>query len=322
MRVAIIGAGHIARKMAYTLGKMKNATAYGVGSRSLSKAKEFATEFKMEQYWGSYEELVADPKVDLVYVATPHSHHRDHIKLALNGGKPVLCEKSFTVNAQQAKEVISLAKEKNLLLAEAIWTRYVPMRGLLDELLDSQIIGRVYSLTANLGYLISGKERLSNPALAGGALLDVGVYPLNFALMTLRGKIEKIDSSVLFTNSGVDAQSSVTMIFEGQQMALLHSTQMGPTDRRGMIYGDKGYIEVVNINNPEKLRVFDLEHNLLKEVVQPEQITGFEYQVEACREALEKGKIETDRMPHSEIIRVMEIMDQLRSQWGLRYPME
>lgn len=322
MRVGIIGAGHIARKMALTLNEMESAEAYAVGSRSLGKAKEFAQEFKMASYYGSYEELVGDPKVDLIYVATPHSHHYPHIKLALGAGKAVLCEKAFTVNAQQAKEVIALAEEKNLYLGEAIWTRYVPMRSLLDEVINSSIIGKVYSVTANLGYMISDKERLAEPALAGGALLDVGVYSINFALMVIKSELEKITSTATFTKTGVDAQNSVTLTFEGGEMALLHSSQMGPTDRRGMVYGDKGYIEVVNINNPEAIRVFDLKHNLVKEIVQPPQITGFEYQVEAAIEAIRNGQNEPHQMPHREIIRVMEIMDGLRGEWGLRYPME
>ncbi len=322
MRVGIIGAGHIARKMALTLNQMERAEAYAVGSRSLEKAKEFAQEFKMGAYYGSYEALVGDPKVDLIYVATPHSHHYAHIKLALEAGKPVLCEKAFTVNAQLAKEVIALAEEKNLFLGEAIWTRYVPMRFLLDEVINSSIIGKVYSVTANLGYMISHVERLAEPALAGGALLDVGVYPINFALMVLKGEIEKITSTATFTKTGVDAQNSITLTFKGGEMAVLHSSQMGPTDRRGMVYGDKGYIEVVNINNPELIRVFDLDHKLLKEIAQPPQITGFEYQVEAAIEAIKNGRSEPSQMPHSEIIREMEIMDGLRGEWGLRYPME
>ncbi len=322
MRVGIIGAGHIARKMALTLNKMESAEAYAVGSRSLDKAKEFAQEFNMEAYYGSYEELVKDPKVDLIYVATPHSHHYDHIKLALNGGKSVLCEKAFTVNAGQAKEVLELAREKNLLLAEAIWTRYVPMRVLLDEVIASSVIGKVYSVTANLGYKIDHKERLAEPSLAGGALLDVGVYPINFALMVIKGEVSKVTSTATFTPTGVDAQNSITLTFEGGEMATLHSSQLGPTDRRGMVYGDKGYIEVVNINNPEAIRVFDLDNTLIKEIVQPPQITGFEYQVEASMAAIKAGKVEPHQMPHSEIIRVMEVMDGLRREWGLRYPME
>jgi len=322
MRIGILGAGNIARKMALTVNGMNEATAYAIASRSLEKAEKFASDFKMDKAYGSYEALLTDPKVDLVYIATPHSHHYEHIKLALNHNKPVLCEKSFTVNATQAEEVINLAREKKLLLAEAIWTRYLPMRKMLDDVLSSGIIGEVKSLTANLGYVIHHIPRMADPHLAGGALLDVGVYTINFALMVLGDQIEKIDSSVMFTETGVDAQNSIVFEYKGKAMAMLHSSQMASTDRRGMIFGDKGYIEVKNINNPEVIRVFDTEHKLIKEVSQPPQITGFEYQVQACFEAIRSKSVECPQMPHSEILRVMGLMDTLRVQWKMKYPME
>lgn len=322
MRIGILGAGNIARKMALTLNGMEEATAYAIASRALEKAEKFASDFNMEKGYGSYEALLADPKVDLVYIATPHSHHYQHIKLALNHNKPVLCEKSFTVNAIQAEEVIQLARKKDLLLAEAIWTRYLPMRTMLDDLLSSGIIGKVTSMTANLGYVIHHIPRMADPHLAGGALLDVGVYPINFALMVLGDQVEKIESSVIFTETGVDAQNSIVFMYPENVMAMLHSTQMASTDRRGMLFGDKGYIEVMNINNPEVIRVFDTEHKLIEEITQPPQITGFEYQVLACIEAIRSKSIECPQMPHSEILRVMGLMDTLRAQWELKYPME
>lgn len=322
MKVGIIGAGLIARKMAYTLNQMKEAQAYAIGSRSIEKARAFAQEFAMEKAYGSYEELVQDPQVKLIYIATPHSFHYDHIKLALTHDKAVLCEKAFTANKRQAQEVIELAHERKLLLAEAIWTRYVPMRKILDDVITSGIIGKVHSLTANLGYVIDHVPRLFDPYLAGGALLDVGVYPINFALMVLGHQIERYDSSVTFTETGVDAQNSMTFTYKNGSIAMLHSTQLASTDRRGMIFGNKGYIEVQNINNPQMIRVFDTNYKLIKEIEQPPQITGFEYQVQACIEAIHSKAIECPQQPHAEILRVMTIMDQFRAQWGLRYPFE
>lgn len=322
MNIGIIGAGKIAKKMAKTLNGMERAQAYAIASRSLEKARTFANEFGMPKAYGSYEELVSDEHVDLVYVATPHSHHAACIKLALEHGKPVLSEKAFTVNAKEAKAVIELAREKNLLLAEAIWTRYVPMRSMLDEVLASGIIGDVKTVTANLGYVIDSVPRLSDPHLAGGALLDVGVYTINFMLMVLGDNYTAFDSTAQMTASGVDGQNSITYSYPNGVMAILHSNQHALTDRRGMIFGTKGFIEVANINNPESIRVFDLDYRLVKELKQPKQITGFEYQVEACIDAIEAGKIECPQMPHQEIIRVMHMMDAVREQWGLRYPNE
>jgi len=321
MNIAILGAGTIARKMAQAINGMQGAKLYAVASRSLDKAKAFATEFGIPHAYGSYGDMAADPNVELVYIATPHSHHYDHMKLVLEHDKPVLCEKPFTVNAKQAREIIDIARNRKLLVAEAMWTRYLPMRTMLKTVVDEKTIGEIQSLTANLGYEMTQKVRLNDPNLAGGALLDVGVYTINFALMVLGDAVKRIDSSVLLTETGVDAQSSTTLVYD-KVLAMLHSSMMANTDRRGMIYGSKGYIEVQNINNPEYIRVFDPEHALLKELKQPQQINGFEYQVQACIDAIETGKTECPQHPHAAILKVMDIMDELRRQWNLRYPFE
>ena len=155
-----------------------------------------------------------------MYIATPHSHHYEHIKLCLNHGKHVLCEKSFTVNESQAREVLEMAREKKLLLTEAIWTRYMPMRKTLDDVLSVGVIGRPYMLTANLGYIISGKARIMRPELAGGALLDVGIYPLNFASMVFGDEVESITGTAVMTETGVDAQNSITITYKDGRMAV------------------------------------------------------------------------------------------------------
>jgi predicted dehydrogenase len=322
MNIGIIGAGGIAKKMAKTVKEMDDATLYAIASRSIDKAQAFAKEFSIEHPYGSYEELVSDENIDLIYVATPHSHHYQHMKLALEHGKPVLCEKAFTVNATQAKEILALSKEKKILVAEAIWTRYLPTRTMVDELISSKIIGEVESVTANLGYVINHVPRLATPELAGGALLDVGVYTINFAMMILGNTFTQIDSVAAFTPTGVDAQNSITLTYPKGVMAMLHSSQIAHTDRRGMIFGTKGYIEVENINNPELIRVFDRDYKLVKELKRPPQITGFEYEVRACMEAIKQNTIECPQHPHSEIIRVMETMDTIRGQWNFRYPFE
>jgi predicted dehydrogenase len=320
--VGIVGAGKIAQKMADTLGGMHDAHAYAIGSRSMDKAKVFAKEHHVEHAYGSYEQLLEDKAVDLVYIATPHSHHFEHIHLCLDYGKPVLCEKAFTVNAQQAREVIKKADSKNLLLAEAIWTRYLPMRTIIDETIASGAIGAVHSLTANLGHLVSHIPRLRDPSLAGGALLDMGVYLLNFALMCFGNDIDSIISTGQLSDLGVDLQNAITLTYKDGRIAQLHSSQIGLTDRRGMLYGSEGFLEVVNINNPEKIIIYNTDYSVREEIVRPEQITGFEYQVRSCMNALREGKNECPEQPHSEIIRVMEIMDTIRSQLCMKYPME
>jgi len=321
-KMAIMGAGNIARKMAETINNIDVVECYAVASRNKEKAEEFAKKFGFLKAYGSYEEMVKDPEVELVYIATPHSHHYDHGMLCIKNNKPILCEKSFMTNAKQAKEVINLAKEKNLLVAEAIWPRYMPMLNTIKEVLDSGVIGEVSTLTANLGYNIKEVPRLTDPNLAGGALLDVGVYAINFAFMVFGSDIKEVKSACTYTETGVDAQNSITYIYNDGKMAILNSSMLGLSDRKGIIYGTKGFVIVENINNFETLTVYDNSYNVIKTYERPEQITGFEYQVEACIEALEKGWIECPAMPHKEIINVMEHMDSLREEWNIKYPFE
>ena len=322
MNIAILGAGAIARQMAYTISKMDNATNYAIASRDYKKSQEFAEEFGFIKAYGSYEEMIKDPDVELVYIATPHSLHYEHAKLCLNNGKHVLCEKPFTVNEKQSRELFELAKEKNLFITEAVWTRYMPMRKVLDDILKSNVIGELHSLTANLGYNMTDIPRLVDPNLAGGALLDVGVYTLNFAYMVFGDKIKDISSTVIKTHTGVDAQNSITLCYEDNKMAILHSTMMSRTDRRGVIYGSKGYIEVENINNCEGIKVYSVDGDLIDEYITPEQISGYEYEVEASIRAIKNGELECIEMPHLETLRIMRLMDKLRESWGIKYPFE
>lgn len=328
MRFAILAPGKIAQSMAQAVTGIQKMNLeeplelYAVASRSYDRVKAFADQWGFEKAYGSYEELVEDEMVELVYVASPHSHHYEHAKLCLEHGKHVLLEKAFTVNARQAEELIALAKDKKLLLSEAIWTRYMPSRKIIDDIVASGVIGEPISLMANLGYAMRDKERLKNPELAGGALLDVGVYPINFAMMVFHGEIVKVDTNAVFSPEGVDWTNSMTLTFEGGKLAVLHSTMLSPTDRLGVIYGEKGYIEVQNINNCEEIRVFDADHKMISCPEIPEQINGYEYEVLSCMEAIREGKIECEEMPHQETLRVMRLMDDIRGQWGMRLPCE
>ena len=325
MKVGILGAGGIAVKMAETISYLKDVENYAIASRSLEKAKQFAASNHIAKAYGSYEELLEDEKVDLVYIALPHSHHYEWTIKALNAGRNVLCEKAFAVNTSQAEEMIRVAKEKNLLLAEAIWTRYMPARKLIDEIISSGEIGELKTVSANLGYRISENDRLTNPALAGGCLLDLTVYPLNFASMVWGDDIKRFVSSCVYTDTGVDGQDTVIVEYNDGRMASLFTSMYELTDRKGMIYGTKGWIEVRNINNPEGIKVcsFDEKGEASIRIVEvPSQYTGYEYEVLACKKAIEEGHIECKEMPHSETIEIMRQMDEIRRQLGIVYPIE
>lgn len=322
MKIGIIGCGRMAGKFAKTLMQMKEAECYAAASRSQDRAKEFAHEYGFRKAYGSYEELCADPEVELVYIATPHSCHYENMELCVRHKKPVLCEKSFTLNAGEARKIRELAEKEQVFVSEAIWTRYMPSRDMIREIMDSGIVGNISTLTANLSYPVTHKERIMRPELAGGALLDVGVYGLNFALMNFGTDIERIESSVRMTETGVDGMESITIFFRGGRMAVLTHDIYSRSDRKGILYGETGYIVVENINNPQCISVYDTEDRLLQKTNVPDQISGYEYEVKECIEAVRAGKPESDSMPLADSIQVMEIMDELRRQWGLVYPQE
>lgn len=322
MKFSILAPGGIAHKMAEAVSALDGVECYAVASRNLDRAREFAGQWGFEKAYGSYEEMLQDPEVELVYVATPHSHHYQYAKMCLEHGKHVMVEKAFTVNAVQAQELIALAEKKGLFLTEAIWPRYMPSRKMIDDLVESGVIGRVTSLTANLGYVLGHVERMKNPALAGGALLDLSVYPINFALMAFHGQVKEISSSAVMSPEGVDWINSITLTFEDGKVAVLHSNMLAQTDRQGVINGDKGYMEIQNVNNCEEIRIFDLDRKMTARYKVPEQINGYEYEVLSCKKALEEGRTECPEMPHSETLRVMKIMDAVRKQWGMTFPCE
>lgn len=206
--------------MAYTINHMEDAQCYAVASRDLERAKAFAEKFGIPKAYGSYEELAKDPDVELIYIAVPHSHHYMYMKMCLEHGKPVLCEKAFTANAAQAKEILELSKEKGVFVGEAIWTRYMPSRKIIDDAIAAGKIGEVNFVTANLGYNIQHVRRLTAPELAGGALLDVGIYPLSFIAMILGDEVASITSSCVKTETGVDAQNAVILTYKNGKWPL------------------------------------------------------------------------------------------------------
>lgn len=322
MKVGILGAGNIARTMAKTLNGMPDAVCYAVGARDKVRAEAFAKEFDVEKVYGSYEELVSDPDVELIYVATPHSHHFEHAKLAIEHGKPVLCEKAFTANAKQARQLLALAEEKGVFITEAIWVRYMPSRKMLEDIIASGEIGEITSVTANLGYDIDEVERLQKPELAGGALLDVGIYPLTFISMILGNDVKEVVSTCTKTATGVDEQNVIILKYGNGKIATAHSGMLASTEQYGIIYGTKGYIIAENINDIDQIKVYSPERELQRTLQVPEQITGFEYQVRACMKAIQEGKLECEEIPHEEIIVMMELMDRLRKDWGITYPFE
>ena len=265
-RIGIIGAGWIAEKMALALAPLKDIETYAIASRSMEKAEAFARKHNIPMAYGSYEAMLGNPDIDLVYIATPHSHHFEHSMLALEHGKPVLVEKAFTANSSQAEKLISTARE------------------------------------------------------SGGALLDLGVYALNFARMYFGTDIVRTVSNCHLGPTGMDMHECISLSFADGKMANLQSGALCLNDRQGIISGTEGYIRIDNINCPERIEVWR-NYELVQKFVKPEDmINGYEYQVIECKRCIEAGLIESPMMPHEESISIMKQMDALREEWGVEYP--
>lgn len=317
MRVGILATGKIAHTMAHTISLTDGVTLEAVASRSHEKANAFAKEFDVKKAYGSYKELMEDKDVDLIYIATPHSEHKEIMLECISHKKNVLCEKAFTVNKAEAEEVFRYAKEMGVFVTEAIWTRYMPSRAIILEYANK--IGPVTSITANLSYKISEVERIKKPELAGGALLDIGIYPINFALMAHEGEVDTISGLCTKNEYGVDIKDSISIRFKDGVMATLLADATTISDRKGIIYGENGYIEIKNINCPEEITVYACDRERVKlETCKIDLITGYEYELLACKAALEDKELECFEMPHSETLRVMELMDSLRALWGIK----
>ena len=322
LRVGIIGTGWIAEKAAITLRGLKDCEAYAVGSRTPEKAEAFARQWGIGKAYGSYAALIADPDVDLVYIGTPHSHHYDVTREALLEGKPCLVEKAFMANRREAQEIIDLAHERKVFLAEAIWTRYQPVVGMVRELIANGRIGTPRLLTATLGYSMGDKPRIMRADLCGGALLDLGVYALNFVRMFFPADIVSIDSQCVKSATGMDLTNAITLVLADGMLCNLQSSAACVGDNIGVIAGTDGNLIIDNINNPQTVTVNGPDRTYVETIRVPEQITGYEYQFSACRQALIDGLLEPLEMPHKETLYIMELMDGLRQKWGVRYPMD
>lgn len=324
MRWGFIGLGSIARRFGSCFPHAPKAEIYAVASRSQAKADAFGAEFGATKCYGSYEALVNDADVDVVYVATPHNFHKSHTLLSLNAGKPVLCEKPFAVNAGEAREMIACARDKKLFLMDAFWTRFFPTMAKVRELLAEGAIGDVMLLQADFGYrtpTVNPETRAYSPELAGGALLDVGSYPAQLASMVFGKQPSEIVSQVTLGSTGVDELSVTVFKYSDYEMATITTAIRLSTPQEARIMGSEGYIAIPNFWHPSEITV----HRSGQE---PETHRfdfpgeGFQYEIEAVGECIRAGMTESSIYPLDETIAIMETLDRIRELWGLRYPME
>ena len=318
----ILGPGGIAQAFAKDLTFLEGHTIGAVGSRSLTNAQSFANTFGGTAY-GSYEELVADSTIDAIYVATPHPAHHDNVILALNAGKPVLCEKPFAVNAQQAQAMVDAAAKNKVALMEAMWARFLPHYAKVREIVASGVLGPILSIHADHGQRLAdqGIARLVDPQLAGGALLDLGIYPISFAHMIL-GNPTSITSKAVMTDRGVDAQTSMIFSYDNGAQAILTTTMIEQTPCRAVVAGLDGWLEIDRtFYNPASMRVI-LNDGTVTEYPSAYTGHGLREQAEAFKQIVQSGEVESKILTWKDTVDIMKSMDTVRGQIGLKYPFE
>lgn len=325
IRWGILGLGNIAKKFASDLKFVEDAELLGVGSRDIEKAKSFAKEFSAKRSYGSYEELASDPDIDVIYIATPHSHHHDNVMLCLDHSKAVLCEKAFAVNTAQAKEMIRTAREKNIFLMEALWTKFLPHHQRFMELLSEGVIGDIRSVLINFGFRPKTPvpARLFDPKLAGGTILDIGIYNV-FTAMSVLGKPDAIEAHMTPSSTGVDEQCAVLFKYNNGAMAQLFSSFSSDLPTEAEISGTKGRIKLNHrFYAPEStIEFYPGRPDTIQKIEYTKDKEGFGYQYEARHvvECLKKGVKESPVILLNETIERMEILDEIRRKAGIRYP--
>lgn len=323
LKWGIIGTGMISNKFVADLGHTSNGIAYAVGSRNQESADEFAGKYNIPKAYDSYDKLLQDPDVDVIYVGTPHPLHKINVIDALNAGKHVLCEKPFTMNAAELEEMIAVAREKKLFLMEAMWTRFLPPIRRVREWIRDGKIGEVRLVKAEFGFRMGWdpEHRLLNPELGGGALLDAGIYPVSFASMIFGAKPENVYSTASIGETGVDEQFSILLAYEGGRSATLNGAIRVDLPNEAYIHGTEGYIHIPQFlfSREASLHVSDQEVEKFEDDRPSE---GYAFEAEEVGRLIQAGELESEVISLEESLYIMRLLDQVRGQWGLKYSFE
>lgn len=326
IRWGILGAGNIARKLAAAVQQHPGSELLAVASRTPAKAEQFAAEFAIDG--SDYETLLNRTDIDVVYVATTHNFHFDNARQALLHGKSVLVEKPFTVNANQAQQLIELARDQGVFLMEAVWTRFLPAQVQLKSQLDSGLIGQLQQLNISFGVFVPPhyEQRLKDPHLAGGVTLDMGIYPLTFANFLVGERPLEVKSMAEFGASGVDEWANYLLRYPSGVMANISVSCSLQMKQEAMIYGSRGYVEFAGFQKGN--RYLHHRHDGTNEVLSsetfevPRHDNGFVYQVEEVARCLAVGALESPVISLAETQAMMQLMDSMRADWNFRYPFE
>ena len=317
----IMATGKIAHTFAKAVNSVSDAKLYACASRTQEKAEEFGKLYGAKKSYGSYEQLAADPNIDIIYIASPMSCHYENVKLCFEHGKNVLCEKSITLNISQLDELISIAKEKDLFFMEAMWMKCLPAFLKAKEWFTSGKIGEIKAIRADFSNPVEfdEKDRLFRPDLGGGALLDLGVYPISLITAFLGFEPAEINSSVNMGGLGVDMDEAVIMKYKNAYASFVAGFDI-ENENRAVIVGDKGRIAF----DPwffcaSAVRLYDKNGKLVEESITPHLCNGYEYEIMECQKCMAEGLKESRLNPLSETKAIMKIMDGLRRSWGFTY---
>ncbi|HVM87485.1 MAG TPA: Gfo/Idh/MocA family oxidoreductase [Puia sp.] len=327
IRWGILGCGNIARKFASDLQFVEGAELIAAGSRSQAAADEFCKKFGIAHSHGSYEALVNNNEVDVIYVASPHGLHHQHTLLCLKHKKAVLCEKAFAINNKQAKEMIAVAKEEKVFLMEALWTKFTPQYNIVQQIIKKEELGEIQSMFANFGFIPAPPfpARLYNPALGGGSLLDIGIYNVFYVLSVL-GRPDIIEASMTPANTGVDEQCAATFRYNNGAIAQLFSTFSANLATEADICGRKARIRLTpRFYNPTTAVIeFYSGRTDSREIIPHHSEPGYGYQYQAIHvcECLRQGLTESPVMTYNETLLIMETLDRIRAVAGIRYDVD
>ena len=319
----ILGGGRIANDFAECLALLPEAEIGAIASRSKERAEVFALKHKAKRVYTDYNELADDPEIDAIYVATTHNFHKDHVLLCLQKGKNVLCEKPLTTNHLELEKLVEAARMNDLFLMEAMWTRFLPIWVYIKKRIDEGLIGDIIMVKADFGFFTRHGDfgRHLNPELAGGALLDVGIYPISLACWLFGGLPDNSHSNAYLTKHGVDGVSSYYLDFGNGKSALLSSSVIVHTNKDAVIVGTKGYIHIPEFWKAQETTIYlngeDPEHHSF-----PYEAAGFQFEAMEVMNCIQSGKKESATMPLDETLSIMKLMDSFRNDWGLFYPWE
>ncbi len=315
----ILGPGKIAGKFARGLQEVKNAQLYSIGSRSLERAQNFAQEWSAKKFFGSYEEMLKDEQLDVVYVATPHVFHFEHSLLCLQHKKAVLCEKPFAMNRQQVEQMIATAKKEKVFLMEAMWTQFLPHFKFVMDVINSKNYGKIKNLKADFGFSApyDPKSRLFDINLGGGSLLDIGIYPIFMALSSL-GSPQKITANATFGATGIDEDCDIIFHYTDAVTAEIGSSIIKKTPTTAVITFEKAVLTIHSrFHEPSSVVIATDNQEMVKEFGVTSN--GYNFEAAHVQEMLYQGSIESDQMTFAKSLELIGLLDEIRKKIKLEY---